>query len=229
MTQLSESQFEITFARTAAQSAMRLEFEHNSQLDSKWNFEPGTERMMCGLVCLKSVIDYYSDQSGIESPDMDTLVRTVKEANDPKENGTSHAVQVDILKSQGLVAWRRNWDAPSSDTKWLVKNERYLSEQISAIDKQTSYEYRLSTLREQMLVSITNSLAEGNPVIASVQAGFDSNRADHQIVITGKTTTEQGEDFVIMDPIRSPGSSLHTVTVDQFFDYFNNRAIFTKQ
>jgi len=229
MTTTPTSNPESTAENQAAQAASRLLFPHYSQLDPSWGFEVGTERTMCGLVSVKSVIDHYNGKSGLETPDIKTLLDIVIGANDAKVNGMSHAVEVELLKAQGLVAWRRNWEAPASDPQWFVDNEQYTPEQVAAVTSQQFEELIVDSVPERELLSITASLDEQNPVIVSVKPGFGGNRADHQIVLVGKETSKHGDSFVIMDPEHAPGSTLHTEPVERFFEYFNNRAIFVKQ
>lgn len=229
MTKTSALDHEPTSENQAAQAASRLLFPHYSQLDPSWGFEAGTERMMCGLVSVKSVIDHYNAKLERKTPDIHTLLEIVFDANDTKVNGMSHAVEVEMLKAQGLVAWRRNWDAPSSDVQWFVDNERYTPEQIAAVNTQQLEEYIVDDVQERELLSITRSLDQENPVIVSVKPGFGGNRADHQIVIVTRETTADSDIFVIMDPEHAPDSELNTETVERFFEYFNNRAIFVKQ
>jgi len=204
-------------------------FSHYSQLDPQWGFAIGTERSMCGLVCVKSILDYYSHKSGFETPYISTLLAMVDAAHDIKQNGISHAVEVAIFKAHGLTAWRRNWEAPSSDSSWLVQNEHYSNQQVEAVDTQQLHEQTFDSIRERQLVSINEALANENPIIASMKAGFGGNSGDHQVVIVGKEQNEEGEAFVIMDPEHIPGSTLHIEPIERFFHYFNNRAIFTKQ
>jgi len=207
----------------------RLMFSHYSQLDPAWGFEVGTERSMCGLVCVKSIIDHYNNQSGFDLPHISDLLETVHTADDAKPNGISHAVEVDLLKTQGLVAWRRNWDAPSSDSSWLIENEHYSDEQADAINTQQLEELAFDSIHDRELVSINDALSAENPVIASMKGGFGGNTRDHQVVIVGREFTDDGEIFVIMDPEHKPGSTLHAEPIERFFEYFNNRAIFVKQ
>jgi hypothetical protein len=201
-------------------------FEHYSQLDPQWGFETGTERKMCGLTCVKAVIDYYGEQTGVRAPSMPSLLETMARKQDSVIQGMNHAVEVDMLKAQGLIAWRRNWDAPSSDVQWLVAHEGYSPEQETAVKIQQDSEQAYATLEERQQASLFKAIESGNPVIASVKPGFGKNHADHQVVLVGVDRNDTGDTFTIMDPEHAPGSNLNTETVERFFIYFNNRAIF---
>ncbi len=203
-------------------SALSTAFPRYSQLDPTWDFEPGTERGMCGIVSLKSLLDYHLADT---APDMFEL-RTLAAATGALQNGGSrHPGQVDLLNLYGLLGWRRNWRAPSADTQWLVDNEGYSAQQTDAIDTQLLLESQKPS-SDAAVVSIKAAVDEGYPVIASVAKGHYKNRADHQVVVVG---IEPDTDAItIMDPVRSPGSPHHTESLAYFLEYFNQRAIFTK-
>lgn len=202
-----------------------IHFPQYSQIDPRWEFEPGSERSMCGIVCIKAMIDFYSPDG--QTPTVHELITVVNDSSDQKPNGISHAVEVNLLKSQGLLAWRRNWEAPTADPAWLVENEEYDSEQVEAIKHQLEDESLSRDINEAGLIAIRNSLADRNPVIASVRAHFGGNQADHQVVIT--EMSKDGQSIVIMDPEKQPGFELRTEATDRFLEYFNHKAIFCRQ
>lgn len=220
---------ELTMEVQAAHAATRLMFPRYSQLDPAWGFEAGTERNMCGVISTKAIIDFYCEQSGVETPSMDTLLQQINDAHGFASNGIQHAVEVDVLKSYGLVAWRRNWDTPSSNTEWFIDNEGYSDEQILAIEQQIGVEAAMDTQQQQELAAITASLDNDNPVIVSVKPGFTTNRANHQVVLVDYGATNDGDVFYVMDPVHETGAPLYVEPVEHFFDYFNHKAIFTKQ
>jgi hypothetical protein len=205
-----------------------IPFPHYSQLDPAWGFMVGTERTMCGVVCVKAVLDYYAQKNSTALTNMTTLLNIINRVGGTKINGISHAVEVDIFKNHGLVSWRRNWNAPSANTQWLVENENYSNEQLTAVDIQQLAELAFDSKRERELASINAALIDESPVVASVKSGFGGNAADHQIVIVDRRATATSDDFIIMDPEQTPGSSLRTESVQRFFEYFNDRAIFVK-
>lgn len=210
-------------------SDVKLRVPLYSQMDPQWGFEPGTERSMCGIMCLKAFADYYASTTEKIAPLVPQLLDEVNAADGWKGSGIiSHAVEVDILKQLGLVAWRRNWKAPSTDVQWLVENEGYNAEQVAEVTAQQAAESSAASVRDKELMSIRMALAAGNPVIASVRGGFGNNKADHQIVLAGWEDDEGGGNFWVMDPERAPGSRMHKSHVSHFFAHFNNRAIFAE-
>jgi hypothetical protein len=202
------------------------QFPDYSQLDSKWGFDPGLERTMCGIVCTKALLDYYGRKQKKPVPAMSSLLETLNKSNAQASNGIKHSVEVDILSKQGLIAWRRNWNAPSTDVQWLVDNEQYTKTQVDQISSQQQPEQLMPSQQTKELFTIAVSLQNENPVIASVKAGFGGNNADHQIVIIGSEEENGVTYYKVMDPERPAGSTIHSVSVERFLKYFNNRAIF---
>jgi hypothetical protein len=210
-------------------SDIKLRVPVCSQMDPQWGFEPGTERSMCGIMCLKTFADYYASTTGKIAPLVPQLLDEVNAAGGWKDSGIiSHAVEVDILKGLGLIAWRRNWYAPTIDPQWFVDNEGYNSEQVAEVNAQQAAESSAASVQDNQLRSIQAALMARNPVIASVRAGFGGNTASHQIVVAGWENDEQGGSFWVMDPERPPGSPLQKTKASHFFTYFNSRAIFAK-
>ena len=199
-------------------------FPHYSQLDQKWGFERGTERSMCGVICTKAVMDFYAQDS--PAPGIEELLNAVHDVNGLKADGIQHAVEVNLLQDQGLLAWRRNWVAPTADPQWLVDNEGYGGDQVLAIQAQLANEQLGRTLAEQELISIQTSLNVHRPVIASMAANFGGNTGDHQVVLVGMSQ-DDGQ-ILIMDPEWQPGSEIRVETIARFLEYFNHRAIFTR-
>jgi hypothetical protein len=205
------------------------QFPDYSQLDSKWGFDPGLERTMCGIVCTKALLDYYGRKQKKPVPAMSSLLETLNNSNAQASNGIKHSVEVDILSKQGLVAWRRNWNAPSTDVQWLVDNEQYTKTQVDQISSQQQPEQLMPSQQTKELFTIAVSLQNENPVIASVKAGFGGNNADHQIVIISSEEENGVTYYKVMDPERPVGSTIHSVPVERFLEYFNNRAIFATE
>lgn len=197
-----------------------------SQMDERWGFEPGTERSMCGIVCVKAVADYYAERVGGAAPAPTELADEVRRMGGWGEVGISHAAEVNLLKAQGLLAWRRNWDAPDSDPQWLVDHEGYDPAQVAAVRLQQAAEDAVTTKPERELLAITEALTAQNPVIASVRAGYGGNQASHQVVIIGRQRDVAGDSLLVMDPERATGTNVLKDRTDHFLAYFNNRAIF---
>jgi hypothetical protein len=176
-------------------------FPDYSQLDNKWGFESGLERTMCGIVCTKALLDYYSWKKKKPAVAMSSLIETLNESKSRVSNGIKHSVEVDVLSSQ----------------------------QVDKISYQQQAEHTMPSKETQELYSIAVSLQNDNPVIASVRAGFGGNKGDHQIVIIGSEEENGATYYKVMDPERPTGTTIHAVPVDHFFEYFNNRAIFATE
>lgn len=210
-------------------SDIKLGVSAYSQMDPQWGFESGTERSMCGIMCLKTLADYYASITEKSAPLVPQLLDEVNAAGGWIGTGIiSHAVEVDILKQLGLIAWRRNWYAPTTDPQWLVENEGYNPEQVAAVNVQQAAESSAASVENNQLRSFQAALAAGNPVIASVRAGFSGNKTTHQIVVAGWENNAHGGSFWVMDPELPPGSPVHKSKASHFFKYFNSRAIFAQ-
>jgi hypothetical protein len=200
-----------------------------SQLDTAFGFGEEQARHMCGVVSVKALSDYYNDKFEIPSHDITTLIEAYNHGGNI-EGAIKNSLQVDLLKAQGLTAWRRNWNAVGSDPRWLVDHEGYGPDQFAAVEEQQHAESLFRDKRAQAQLAIVTSLEQNHPVIASVRAGFHLNHGDHHIVLTGIDYEKADEArLIVMDPFRDPTESGYlVVSFDRFFDYFNYRAIFAK-
>ncbi len=180
---------------------------------------------MCGVICTKAVIDFYAQ--GSPTPNIQELLQTVHDVRGFGENGVLHSAEVNLLQSQGLLAWRRNWVAPTADPQWLVENEGYGHDQVAAIQAQLANEHLGTTLAERELISIQTALNVHRPVIASMAPNFGGNSSDHQVVLVGMSQ-DDGQ-ILIMDPEWQPGSEIRVETIARFLEYFNHKAVFTSE
>ena len=131
--------------------------------------------------------------------------------------------QVRVLTSYGLVAWRRNWTAPSQDPMFFEENEGYDAAQMSAVKYQISLEADRRSLADKFLLSLHDSLELGNPVIVSVKSGFSENKENHQVVISGYQAEDRS--FFVHDPVRQTGPT--KVSEHYLLEYVNYWAIFS--
>jgi hypothetical protein len=214
----------MVFSPESSATPLTVDIPRYSQLDVQWGFEPGTERTMCGIISAKTVIDFYFP--GGATPTALDILDFISTHHGLRAEGVGHAAEVDLLKHEGLLAWRRNWLAPSDDLSWLVENEGYNDAQVGAIQAQYALEHQQPDGARAALSSIKTALDDYRPVIASVRPGFGGNRADHQIVLTSVSGDDQTITF--MDPERLPGANLRTESLERFIENFNFRAIFTQ-
>lgn len=177
-------------------------------------------RQRCGLACLEMIIEY---QLGQHVPAAEIFKRSESYEAINEHNDWWHPGQVRVLTSYGLVAWRRNWTAPSQDTTFFEENEGYSVAQMSAVQYQIGLEADRRSLIDKFLLSLHDALELGNPVIVSVKSGFSDNRENHQVVIAGYRSVERA--FLVHDPVQSAGPSV----VDEHYlaEYANYWAIFS--
>jgi hypothetical protein len=177
-------------------------------------------RQRCGLACLEMIIEYQLDQ---HIPAAEIFRRAVSYEAINDHNDWWHPGQVRVLTSYGLVAWRRNWTAPSQDPTFLEDNEGYSGSQMTAVRYQIGLEADRRSLIDKMLLSVHDALELGNPVIVSVKTGFSDNRENHQIVISGFNPNNRT--FLVHDPVKPEGP----VAISEHYlaEYANYWAIFS--
>lgn len=177
-------------------------------------------RQRCGLACLEMIIEY---QLGYQVIAAEIFQRAESYGAINEHNDWWHPGQVRVLDSYGLVAWRRNWIAPSQDPTFLAENEDYDSAQMSAIRHQVNRELDRRSLVDKFLLSLHTALRLGNPIIVSVKSGFSDNTANHQVVIAGYSKVDGG--FFVHDPVQRTGPTL--ISEHYLLEYANFWAIFS--
>ena len=137
-----------------------------------------------------------------------------------------HAAQVRFLVSVGLIAWRRNWDAPRQDFQWLAVHERYSPAQLAAARAQADGENAVPAA-DRPWHSLRAALLATGPVIVSVAPGFTTNRQNHQILLHGLRAKDATEILAFVDPLADPDQpdSPRETDRERFLAHFNRRAI----
>ena len=208
-----------------------IEVPHYYQLDPAVVGDEPESRTVCAVVAMKSVIDFYRLSSA--QPELPFAeLKNMMEQWGGRLEGSSlwrHDGEVNTLKSLGLTAWRRNWEAPSQDTSYFEEAEGYDAEQMAALDAQTQAEMGLDK-RQAAQKALCSAIQSGNPVIVSVKPNFTHNKDSHQVVLHGWETSPSGDTLHIEDPIvpAQEQAERGTISADYFFEYFNYRAIFAQ-
>jgi hypothetical protein len=213
-----------------------LDVEHVWQQDPEHNIPENERRKICAIACMKMIIDYTLPEQSTVS--LHSMYREMKASGAQNSDlNWKHADEVNYLKKLGLVAWRRNWNAPSQDPKYFADNEGYNIDQLVAVSDQISdEEYRESrgNLKGKFLFSLIKAFKSGMPVIVSVKAnmsGYWENSENHQIVLNGYTN-ENGIDYLYYtDPILPPEKhqDRQKISVEDFFESSNFLAIFVAE
>jgi len=192
-------------------------WQENPELLGVHLMEP---RQRCGLACLEMIIE---SQLGHHVQAAEIFRRAESYGAVNEHNDWWHPGQVRVLTSYGLVAWRRNWTAPSQDPMFFEENEGYDAAQMSAVKYQISLEADRRSLADKFLLSLHDSLELGNPVIVSVKSGFSENKENHQVVISGYQAEDRS--FFVHDPVRQTGPT--KVSEHYLLEYVNYWAIFS--
>ena len=154
------------------------------QLDPLHPIPEKERRTSCAVATAKMLLDHLRPDCGPDFPFHVVRDCLLLAGGKDTVGHWRHAAQVRFLSSLGLVAWRRNWDAPTQDPQWLADHEAYSPEQLSAIRSQIAAESALIPA-DRPWHSLKAALLASGPVIASVRPGFTSNRQNHQVLIHG--------------------------------------------
>src|SRR3990167_9448639 len=93
----------------------RVSMPQYSQVDQKWGFQAGSERSMCGIICLKACLDHYA-RFKQNLPEPRELFENLKlEHGWDARIGITHAAEIAVLGQHGLLAWRRDWQKPETE------------------------------------------------------------------------------------------------------------------
>jgi hypothetical protein len=202
-----------------------LDVAHVWQLDPDSPIPENQRRRMCGPASVNMVLDYVFARHGDYSFDLAQIVKEMEGFGGRiVEYGWKHSALVSTLKHHGLVAWRRNWLAPSQDPSYFVDNEDYDEVQVSTFLSQLEDEdSHGESPKDRAWHCIKDSLDRGLPVIVSVKPGFSENEIGHFVVVSGYT----GASIEVVDPLLPPGEQKN-VTREYFWEYFKLQAIFVK-
>jgi len=209
---------------------IELAVEPLSQLDPSWGVSAQEARQICSMVATKMILTYLLPNSDAAKLTPTQIKDKMAQFGGRNEAGYwKHSAQVEVLKHAGLVAWRRNWHSSKNNLEHFVSEEGYSEAQMQALRTQVAKEIDEDE-QANIARSLVASLAEGNPVIVSVGAGFDTNRDSHQIVLCGYRKNGDKEEFIYNDPDTDPAklAKLH-VSVDYFYTYFRFTAIFAQK
>lgn len=203
-------------------SDIRLKLKHSWQEDPELLdvhlMEP---RQRCGLASLEMLIEYFQ-HADIGAEEIFHRAEGYHAIND--HNDWWHPGQVRVLASYGLLAWRRNWTAPSQDPQYFVEHEGYSPDQLHLVRSQIEAEKNIRENPEKLLLALQTSLQGQAPILLSVKSGFSKNSENHQIVVSGWLA--KSRQFLVHDPVHRSGPD----TVDEAYllEYANYWAIFVR-
>jgi hypothetical protein len=156
----------------------------------------------CGIAAVKMILSKFGD----DSPDIKSLIDEGVSIGGYSEVGWDHQALVRLLRNHGVTAYAQEFKS----------NNQQLLEKFT----------------EKGLEKISNVLQNSLPVIASVEAGFDSNDNSHMILFTGIEKDENGEvaGFFYNDPDNRDGADRADKFVDMetFQKFWRKFAIFVE-
>lgn len=206
-----------------------LNVRHVWQLDPESGVPLDQRRSVCAPAAVNIVLDYMLGRTGNDSFKVVDIIALMEKAGGRVNGvGWKHSAGVGALNAHGLIAWRRNWLAPSQDPRHFIEVEGYDDRQVRAFLAQLAAEEQVEgSIEEKALHSIKRSIDDNCPVIASVKAGFSENEGYHQIVIAGYGETDRGEWLDIVDPLL-PADKQTRVGIEYFLSYYKLQSIFVK-
>lgn len=202
---------------------------HVWQLDPDSGIPLEQRRTVCAPAVVNIVLDFMLGRNKEQSFDIkDIIEQMYRHGGKVEGTGWRHCAGVGSLKENGLIAWRRNWHAPSQDPSHFMEHEGYDSGQVEKfLEQLKSEEHAGGSVEEKALHSIKESINKGCPVIASVTAGFSENEGYHQVVISGYGVHDGHDKLDIVDPLLPPGKPI-SVDVGYFLKYYKLQSIFVR-
>jgi hypothetical protein len=199
------------------------------QLDPRHPIPAEERRTSCAVATVKMLLDHFLPDQSAENPFHRVREEMIRAGGKDHHGHWRHVAQIRVLSSLGLVAWRRNWSAPSQDPQWLADHEGYSPEQLSAVRAQTAAEAALEP-EARPWHSLRTTLFASGPVIASVKPGFTTNRQNHQVVLHGYRHEGQTEIVAFVDPLENPHAEhvRREMELPRFLSFFNRRAVFAQ-
>ena len=199
------------------------------QLDPRHPIPEEERRTSCAVATAKMLLDHFRPDRSGEFPFHRVREEMIRAGGKDSHGHWRHAAQVRFLASLGLVAWRRNWNAPGQDVQWLADHEDYSPEQVAAVRAQTAAEQALPP-EARAWHSLRTMLFAAGPVIASVKPGFTTNRQNHQVLLLGCRSDGRTESVAFVDPLEDPQAARapRELELPRFLAFFNRRAVFAR-
>ncbi len=185
---------------------MQLDISFFSQLDTSVPEE--IQRSVCAIACVKMLCDWKSLNISFSDFYKEAQVIGGREVS-----GWNHETIVRLLRNHGILAYR----------------QEFFGHTINLETLETSHAKHSQDFEIKGLEKIKEEIKKGNPVIASVFAGFSQdkeknrsiNMVNHIILITGY----DDKFFFVHDPI----FSIQTiVTQEHFMNFWRRLAIFVE-
>jgi hypothetical protein len=171
---------------------------------------PDLRRKICGLACVKMIIDYYNPE---QEKDINELIEegNLIGAYDENQNGG-------LWLHDGLVRLMRNYGISCYP-------QEFRSVKVNLETKEFEESKHEDALMQKGIEKIMRFVKKDKPIIASFKAGFSENTDSHLVLITGMKTKKDDNSpiFMVHDPISGPDLE---ITLDHFLKYWKKMVIF---
>ena len=175
--------------------------------DKKW------QSRVCGIVCLKMVMDFFANKDGRKNPSADDLIKENEFINGFGSFGSDHESLIMLARNHGFHAYRQEFKSLHND---------YANNKI----KTSSHENRLT---DEGVDKKVRKLENGFPVIVSAIKNFSEKDKFHLVVLTGfKKENGKLKGFYYHDPDSSDSEEgMHKfVDIDTFKKHWRKMAIY---
>lgn len=169
--------------------------QHLHVQDSFW------QTRACGIVCLKMAMDNFKPTSY----SIDELINIANKRGGFGEFGWIHDFMIDIARSFGFSASRKEWKSEEEHIQELLINEA--------------------------VGDFVGNLSQGFPIIISTTKNFAEPSKFHQVLLTGfemKEDTILGFFYHDPDAMSEEAGKHNFVPIDAFKNYWRKLAIYVR-
>lgn len=184
---------------------MIIDAPYKSQLPYETGGEG--ERQWCGIVSLWMVLSYYLKDNG---PTVEELLE--KYGENITNLGFQHKDFIKIARDLGLRGFRKSWWAEPGVLPLIGK---FLEEGEEGEDIKDWAKTNI----EEGIFTIKKFIAQGVPVIVSVNKDFSPSLSSHLVVVVG----HEGSDLIIHDPLHKGAG--FKISEEEFKNYWIRQAI----
>jgi uncharacterized protein YvpB len=172
----------------------------------------------CGIVCVKMILDYKTDdrlQNTEHRISIDDLVKEGYIVGGKEEAGWKHETIVRVLRNHGIMAFRQEF----------IAHEVVISKQKVESSKGVLNEEVTEEMRGVALTKFEMFIDQGYPVMTSMRPGFGENGGDHLVLIVGY---DEDNLYINDSQMGSDEGSPIAVSKKKFMEYWKGLSVFVE-
>ncbi len=173
-------------------------------------FEKDWQNRSCGIACVAMLLGYYN----LEDINPMRLVNEGVTIGGYCNKGWFHESLVRLLRNHGVNAYTQEFRS-------IDVNSENKTFEINSLE---------TKMIESGIAKIIKEIDLGNPVMISVEPGFNTNKENHLILIIGYDFSDQKEKFIVHDPDGVDKNELHSempVDISKIRQFWRKFAIFS--